>query len=80
MEFPAVCVVMTTQTSGGILDFIEGNSAAKWGEDARKIYVAASRAERLLVIAAPHSRVLRLKALLEKHGCNVEVTELARDG
>lgn len=79
MEFPAVCVVMTTQTSGGILDFLEGSPAVKWEEDARKIYVAASRAERLLVVAIPHSRVVRLKALLEKHGCSVEVTELARD-
>jgi DNA helicase II / ATP-dependent DNA helicase PcrA len=56
MEFPAVCVVLTTRTAGGILDLLEGKDLstsktpiAEIEEDARKIYVAASRAERLLV-------------------------------
>lgn len=76
MEFPAVCVVMTTKTAGGILDFLEGQAETSADEDARKIYVGASRAERLLALAVPRSRVTRLCSLLRGTGCLTEVHEL----
>jgi len=69
MEFPAVCVVLTSQRVVGILSHLEGTGGAGAEEDARKIYVAASRAERLLALAVPRSRASRLAALLASTGC-----------
>jgi len=69
LEFPAVCVVLTSQKAGNILSHLEGTGADEAGEDARKIYVAASRAERLLVLAIPKSRAARLKTLVTSFGC-----------
>lgn len=69
MEFPAVCVVLTSRKAGDILAHLEGTGSPDAAEDARKIYVAASRAQRLLVVAAPKSRVVRLETLLNGCGC-----------
>ncbi|MCQ9148085.1 ATP-dependent helicase [Brucella sp. BTU2] len=76
LEFPAVCVVMTTKTAGGIIEFLESGTSVGSEEDARKIYVAASRAERLLAIAVPKSRAARLQALLAGVGCSVKAHEI----
>jgi hypothetical protein len=77
LEFPAVCVVLTARTAGGILDVLNGTVVdAKTVEEARKIYVAASRAERLLAIATPKSRAAALKAILDVGGHAVEVVAL----
>ncbi|CAH0497824.1 UvrD-helicase domain-containing protein [Novosphingobium sp. CECT 9465] len=70
LEFPAVCVVLTSNKAGGILDHLEGAARPEFAEDARKIYVAASRAERLLVMAIPKSRAKRLETLLQGNGCS----------
>lgn len=64
LEFPAVCVVLTSKTFGRILDFLEGIGSPDTEEESRKIYVAASRAERLLAIAVPKGHASRLEALL----------------
>lgn len=77
LEFPAVCVVLTARTAGGILDVLTGATTdPDLVEEARKIYVAASRAERLLAIAAPKSRAAALKGLLEVGGHAVQVVAL----
>ncbi len=77
LEFPAVCVVLTARTAGGILDVLTGATTdPDLVEDARKIYVAASRAERLLAIAAPKSRAAALKGILDVGGHVVEVVAL----
>lgn len=76
MEFPAVCVVLTVRSAGGILDHLEGKAADRWEEDARKLYVAASRAQRFLALAVPKSRVSRLRAHLNQAGCRTDLTEL----
>ena len=76
MEFPAVCVVTTASTLGGILDFLENEHPADRAEDARKLYVAASRAQRLLVIAAPKSQADRLARHLQAKGANVQSSNL----
>lgn len=77
LEFPAVCVILTAKTAGGILDVLTGATIdAKLVEDTRKIYVAASRAERLLAIAAPKSRASALKAILDAGGQPVRVLSL----
>lgn len=69
LEFPAVCVVLTSQTAGGILNVLNGTETKpKVVEDARKIYVAASRAQRLLAFAAPKSRAESLKTILDGGG------------
>ena len=74
-EYPAMCVVMTSTTAKGILDHLEGEDD-KMAEEAREIYVAASRAEKLLVIACLKSQVDRLKKHLESKGAQVEYTQL----
>ncbi|MCS3806672.1 hypothetical protein HNO92_004281 [Chromobacterium alkanivorans] len=70
-EFPAVCVVMSSRTAKGILDYLSTGSPAASSEEARKIYVGASRAQRLLVIAAPKSQATRLASLLQTTGASV---------
>ena len=76
MEFPAVCVVTTTSTLKSILDYLETGEPADKSEDARKLYVASSRAEKLLVIAAPKSQANRLANHLGGQGASVEIKEI----
>lgn len=76
MQFPAVCVVTTSRTLGGILDFLQTGEPADQAENARKLYVAASRAEKLLVIAAPRSQAPRLKEHLEAQGASVNIRNI----
>ncbi len=76
MEYPAVCVVTTASTLKTILDFLETGEPADKAEDARKLYVAASRAERLLVIAAPKSQAERLCTHLCGQGAIVTMREI----
>lgn len=71
MEFSAVCVVMSSRTAKGILDYLSVGSSSGNGEDARKIYVGASRAQRLLAIACPKSQAARLETLLQATGALV---------
>lgn len=75
-EFPGVCVVLTSQKAGQILDNLEGKGAGEGEEDARKIYVACSRAERLLAIAVPKGSAARLMALLTSTGATFELRQL----
>ncbi|MFZ2869982.1 UvrD-helicase domain-containing protein [Zavarzinia sp.] len=77
LEFPAICVVLAPQTVGKIIGVLTGASIAhEHVEDARKIYVAASRAERLLAIATPKNRVADLKAILDAGGGSVVVLDV----
>jgi DNA helicase II / ATP-dependent DNA helicase PcrA len=76
MEFPAVCVVVSTKVATGLLDFLTDSSTTSNNEDARKIYVGASRAQRLLVIAVPKSQAARLVGLLDSTGATVKLTTL----
>ena len=76
MEFPAVCVVTTTSTLKGILDFLEKGTRTEMAEEVRKLYVGASRAQQLLVVAAPQSQAGRLAAHLGGHGANVVVSDV----
>jgi len=74
MEFPGVCVVMSTTTCKGIIDYLTTGQPSQSAEGARKLYVASSRAERLLVIAVPKSQGARLVTHIKKTGA--EVTEV----
>jgi hypothetical protein len=74
MEFPGVCVVLSITTCKDIIDYLTMGQPAGSAEGARKLYVAASRAERLLVIAVPKSQGPRLVAQIKKTGA--EVTEV----
>ena len=67
-----VCVVMTKQTAKRIIDFLETGAKPEHAEEAREIYVAASRAKRLLVLAVPSSQAARLVAHLATTGTTVE--------
>lgn len=75
MEFPAICVVMSPSTAKSIIDFLAG-SVADDNEEARKIYVGASRAQRLLAIALPKTQAPRLKDLMAAMGGSVELVSL----
>jgi len=76
MEFPAVCVVTTASTLKSIIDYLETGEPADKAEDARKLYVAASRAEKLLVIATPRSQADRLATYLRGQGAVIEIKEI----
>lgn len=76
MEFPAVCVVLSPATAKGILDSLVGQNGAADSEEARKIYVGVSRAQRLLMIAVPKSQSSRLVRLLQATGAGVSSASL----
>ena len=76
MQFPAVCVVMTTSTTKGILDYVNGGEHEDRAEDCREVYVAMSRAERLLCVAVPKSQADRLVSQLRASGTDVLAVEL----
>jgi DNA helicase-2/ATP-dependent DNA helicase PcrA len=59
MEFQGACVVLTSKTKS-ILDYLTTGQPGDMAESARKLYVAASRVKRLLVIAVPKSQGDRL--------------------
>jgi len=71
-----VCVVMSPRTAKGILDYLGTGSPTASSEDARKIYVGASRAQRLLTIATPKSQAGRLVSLLQATGASVSLIAL----
>lgn len=75
MEFPAICVVMSPSSAKGIVDFLTGGAAGD-NEEARKIYVGASRAQRLLAIALPRTQAPRLRDLMAGMGGAVELVAL----
>lgn len=72
-EFSAVCLVLSVAKAGKILDYLESGQPDHSAEEARKTYVGASRAQRLLAIAVPKSRADRLIALLQSGGNGVAV-------
>lgn len=76
MEFPAVCVVTTLATLGGILDYLENGTPEEKAEDARKLYVAASRAQKLLVFAVPNNQATRLQRHLSAQGATVQIKNI----
>ena len=63
-EFPAVCVVLSTTRAKGTIEHLETGAPASMAEELRKLYVGASRAQRLLAIATPHTQVKKLERLL----------------
>lgn len=63
-EFPAVCLVISPATAKSTFDFLEAGSPSDAAEELRKVYVGASRAQRLLAIAAPNSQRNRLTKIL----------------
>ncbi len=71
MEFHGICVVLGTNKCRRIIDYLTIGEPAKSAEDARKLYVAASRAERLLVIAVPNNQGTRLVNHMSKTGAEV---------
>ena len=76
MEFPAVCVVTVAQSLKGILDYLATGVPVKKAEMARELYVAASRAQRLLAIAAPKSQAARFATHLRTAGAVVTMVDI----
>lgn len=75
-EYPAVCVVLTSASLKSILTHLEEEPDEVWAEEARTLYVAASRAKQLLVFACPRSQSNRLKRHLESSGAVVDVSNI----
>ncbi|WP_428505677.1 UvrD-helicase domain-containing protein [Roseateles sp.] len=63
-EFPAVCVVLSPQRAKSTIEHLETGANDRMAEELRKLYVGASRAQRLLAIATPHTQVKKLERLL----------------
>ena len=78
-QFPGVCVVLSASPCKALLDYLETGEPAESAEGARKLYVAASRAEQLLVLAVPRNQGARLIAHIEKTGAVVKSIQLASD-
>jgi DNA helicase II / ATP-dependent DNA helicase PcrA len=76
LEYPTVCVVTTAKTLKGILDYLETGAPPESAEEARELYVAASRAQKLLVFAAPRSQASRFSSHLRTQGAEVTLTEI----
>lgn len=72
LEFPGACVVLTSGTAKRILDYIEDGQHPEIAEEARVLYVGASRAMQLLAIAVPQSQKDRLASLLGMTGTLTE--------
>jgi DNA helicase II / ATP-dependent DNA helicase PcrA len=68
LQFPAVCVVMPPRGTKDIFDLLETGQDKKYAEYVRKVYVAVSRAERLLIIAVPKSQMARVRTRLNNAG------------
>ena len=66
----------TPQTFASILDFLTDGTKREKAEDARKIYVAASRAKKLLVFAVPKSRSAQFANHIRSSGAEVATTDL----
>ncbi|MBO9873527.1 MULTISPECIES: ATP-dependent helicase [Xanthomonas] len=76
LEFDAICVVMTSKHTKTIIDLLSSAPGDEDSENARKIYVGASRARRLLAIAIPKSQGERLKDLLTTSGAEVKLSQV----
>jgi hypothetical protein len=68
--------VMSPTTAKGILDFLTADGGAGDNEEVRKIYVGASRAQRLLTIALPRTQAPRLRELMAGMGGDVTLVAL----
>jgi DNA helicase-2/ATP-dependent DNA helicase PcrA len=75
-EFEGMCVVLTSATAKGILDYLSSNSRGHMAEEARAFYVAASRAEKLLVFACPRNQASRLVSHISQYGAHVSSSEI----
>jgi DNA helicase II / ATP-dependent DNA helicase PcrA len=76
MEFPAVCLVVTAAVAKGVIDFLESGGVSPFDEAAREVYVAASRAKKVLAIALPRSQSGRFAKHLRAFGAEVVETAL----
>lgn len=75
-EYTGMCVVLTTANAKAVLTHLEKEPDKSKAEDAREIYVAASRAQTLLVFACPKSQANRLKKHIVSGGADVELIEI----
>lgn len=76
LEFPGICVVLTPASANRILTHLEREPDQANAETTRELYVAASRAERLLVLACSRNQTKRLMKHLAEFGVRCEMTEI----
>lgn len=75
-EYQGICVVLTTAKLKGILTHLDKEPDDSMAENTREIYVAASRAQKLLVFACPKSQTERFVKHIASSGANVTVKEI----
>jgi DNA helicase II / ATP-dependent DNA helicase PcrA len=75
-QFPAVCVVLSPSKATKVFNHLITAHDVEIAEEARKLYVGASRAEQLLTIAVPKSQIDRVHALLKTMTSAVEVVRI----
>lgn len=66
-----MCLVLSTRMAKGTTEYLENGANPTMAEELRKLYVGASRAQRLLAIATPHTQIKRLANLLTTP-CNTD--------
>lgn len=75
-QYQGICIVLTSATAKGILTHLESEPDESMAEEARVLYVAASRAQKLLVFACPKSQSARLARHISSSGAMVQVREI----
>ncbi len=75
-QYQGICVVLTTAKANGILTHLENEPDDSNAEDVRELYVAASRAEKLLAIACPKVQSKRLEDHISQSGAAVQISEI----
>lgn len=75
-QYQGICIVLTSATTNGILTHLESEPDESMAEEARVLYVAASRAQKLLVFACPKSQSARLERHISSSGAIVQVREI----
>jgi len=75
-QYQGMCVILTTAKAKGILTHLENEPNNSMAEEARELYVAVSRAQKLLVLACPKSQSERLLVHISSSGATVQLTEI----
>lgn len=75
-EFSAVCVITTSPRIGTILDYLESKGAEQAAEDARLLYVGASRAKNLLAFAVPEAYAERFVSRISLRKAAIKEIEI----
>ncbi len=75
-QYQGMCVVLTTAKAKGIITHLEKEPDNSMAEDSRELYVAASRAQKLLVFACPKNQSKQFFKHISLSGATIDVTNI----